>query len=44
MSEARKGKPGTMLGKKHSESTKMKMSIARSGESNPWYGKKRTEE
>lgn len=44
MSMARKGRPGTMLGKKHTQETKLKMSISRSGKNNHNYGKHISEE
>ncbi len=39
--KVRSGKPGTMTGRKHSEETRRKLSLAHLGKPGPWRGKKR---
>ena len=44
MSAAKKGQPSSMLGKKHSEETKLKMAAAKLGKASGMQGKKHSKE
>lgn len=44
LSESLSGEKNGMYGKKHTQSSRMKMSESRSGEKNFWYGKRKSQE